>query len=266
MRGMRMIVEKRPSTLAGRIARMLPPASKVVQPMLADDWRADAESVMGDARALAVFSPPGEHDAAAIAEVASGMKAQWLIDVDDTPEARAALARVARPYKLAGGEGRIFASSFEPPAEEEPEFLDAEVMAALFGKGVRLCKGSEVEGERRYVFGVVLEPGVVDLQGDTYSAETVRQAAHGWMAKGAHRGVMHEQLGDGAVDVVESVVVPDEAGDGWKVGDETLRPGTWLVGMRVKSEALWRRIKGWPEGGFSIGGSSLSRPAGGPVG
>ena len=58
--------------------------------------------------------------------------------------------------------------------------LDPSVDELVFDKPSRLVKGIDPNDER-FVLGIVLEPEVVDAQGDIYSAEEIRAAAHRFM-------------------------------------------------------------------------------------
>ncbi len=51
---------------------------------------------------------------AALADALAVTKGEWLVETDDTAEARSALAKIARPFTLAtpGAEGRLFAASY----------------------------------------------------------------------------------------------------------------------------------------------------------
>lgn len=68
------------------------------------------------------------------------------------------------------------------PSEFAPKSEAAQAGGApeVFVKATRLVKGADPADER-YVLGIVLEPEVVDAQGDIYSAEEIRQAAHKFM-------------------------------------------------------------------------------------
>jgi DNA adenine methylase len=119
----------------------------------------------------------------------------------------------------------------------------------------RLLKGAD-PGDERFVLGVVLEPEVVDAQGDIYSAEEVRQAAHRFMEEFGGLGLMHQLRVNDQVKVLESYLVPADC----ELAGAPVRKGTWLLGVRVLSDDLWEQVKTGQLTGFSIGGSARRMP------
>ncbi len=118
-----------------------------------------------------------------------------------------------------------------------------------------LLKGVDPSDER-YVLGVVLEPETVDPQGDVYSAEEVRLAAHRFMEEFGGLGLMHRLAVNDQVKVLESYLAPVD----FDIGGVRVRKGTWLLGVRVLSDALWAQVKDGTLTGFSIGGSARRVP------
>lgn len=110
--------------------------------------------------------------------------------------------------------------------------------------------------EERFVYGVVLEPEVRDSQKDIYSEEEVRKAAHNFMQEYRNLGLMHQSLVNKKVKILESFLAPD----GFKVGKESVKKGTWMMGVRVLDDALWKDVKAEKLTGFSIGGSAIKTP------
>jgi site-specific DNA-adenine methylase len=111
---------------------------------------------------------------------------------------------------------------------------------------------AETSGDEHFVFGIVLEPDVVDAQKDVYSAAEVRDAAHKYMAEFQNRGLMHKELVNKHVDLLESYLAPAS----FTIGDQSVKKGTWLMAMRVKDGKLWNEVKKGNLTGFSIGGSA----------
>jgi len=110
--------------------------------------------------------------------------------------------------------------------------------------------------DERYVLGVVLEPEVVDAQGDIYSAEEIRQAAHRFMEEFGGLGLMHRFRVNGQVKVLESYLAPADL----RIGEVRVRKGTWLLAVRILSDELWEQVKDGELTGFSIGGSARRVP------
>ncbi len=124
-----------------------------------------------------------------------------------------------------------------------------------FAKSIPLLKGADPADER-FVFGVVLEPETVDAQGDVYSADEVRKAAHRFMEEYRGLGLQHQLRVNDQVKILESFIAPVDFG----VGDVAVKKGTWLLAVRVLSDALWARVAEGSLTGFSIGGSARKVP------
>lgn len=123
---------------------------------------------------------------------------------------------------------------------------------AITGK---LVKGIDPSDER-FVLGIVLEPEVVDAQGDIYSADEIRQAAHRFMEEFGGLGLMHRLAVNDQVKVLESYVAPVD----FEIAGVPVKKGTWLLGVRVLSDELWEQVKDGKLTGFSIGGSARRVP------
>jgi site-specific DNA-adenine methylase len=132
---------------------------------------------------------------------------------------------------------------------------DAKKGGAAFEKPTRLLKGTD-PGDERYVLGIVLEPEVVDAQGDIYSAEEIRAAAHRFMEDFGGLGLMHRVLVNDQVKVLECYLAPVD----FELAGVAVRRGTWLLGVRVLSDELWAQVKDGGLTGFSIGGSARRVP------
>lgn len=111
--------------------------------------------------------------------------------------------------------------------------------------------------EERYVLGIVLAPETEDTQGDVYSAEEVRRAAHDFMENAQVLGKQHREVVDrDTLRILESYIAPAD----FQADGETVSKGTWLLGIRVVDDSLWGSIKKGEFTGFSIGGNAYRRP------
>jgi DNA adenine methylase len=128
-------------------------------------------------------------------------------------------------------------------------------VAPAFAVTGKLLKGIDPSDER-FVLGIVLEPEVVDAQGDIYSADEIRQAAHRFMEEFGGLGLMHRLAVNDQVKVLESYVAPVD----FEIAGITVSKGTWLLGVRVLSDELWEQVKEGKLTGFSIGGSARRVP------
>jgi DNA adenine methylase len=171
----------------------------------------------------------------------------------DLPHLRNAIARIPQA-KIPG----LTADDLRALQDEARRLLtEAMKKAGVFAKSIPLIKGMDPDDER-YVLGVVLEPEVVDAQGDIYSAEEVRQAAHRFMEEFGGLGLMHRFRVNDQVKVLESYLAPVDL----TLGGATVRKGTWLLAVRILSDELWEQVKDGQLTGFSIGGSARRVPEG----
>lgn len=111
----------------------------------------------------------------------------------------------------------------------------------------------KVDKEKRLVTGVVLEPGEVDAQNDTISAEVIEKASIRFLARFNDKtqlGLMHKQFGDVGLELAHSWIALEPS----KVGGKKVKKGSWLMTMRVVSDKLWQRVKKGEFAGFSVGG------------
>ncbi len=114
----------------------------------------------------------------------------------------------------------------------------------------------DAKPEQRIVYGIVLEPETTDSQGDIYSADVIEKAAHGFMADYQNLGEMHKALVNDGAEVVESYLAPVDM----SINGTAIKAGTWLMGIRVKSDQLWKKVKSGELTGLSIGGFAERLP------
>jgi DNA adenine methylase len=114
--------------------------------------------------------------------------------------------------------------------------------------------------EERYVLGVVLEPlkemGGKDSQHDTYSAEEVKQASYRFMEDFGTLGHQHKVAVNGRVKLLENWIVREDT----TIEGLAVKAGTWLMGIRVVDDDLWKGVKTGAITGFSIGGYARRTP------
>jgi hypothetical protein len=102
------------------------------------------------------------------------------------------------------------------------------------------------------VYGVVLQPNVVDSQGDTVTAAEIEQAAHRYLVESRQSDVQHNELQAG-VEVVESYVAPMDM----VVGGRKVLKGAWVMAVHITDADLWARVVNDEITGFSIGGTAI---------
>jgi DNA adenine methylase len=176
-----------------------------------------------------------------------------------TPRTISAMRGVGGPKLLT----QLLIANYEPTSKrDDPSFQlvdftpePPDPSLAVFAKSLPLVKGVDPNDER-YVLGIVLEPETVDAQGDIYSEAEIRSAAHRFMEEFGGLGLMHRMRVNEQVKVLESFLAPDDL----RLGDTTVKKGTWLLAVRVLSDPLWEQVKSGELTGFSIGGSARRVP------
>ena len=110
------------------------------------------------------------------------------------------------------------------------------------------CPILKSDDEARIVYGVVLEPDTVDLQGDVLTLDTIENAAHKYLI--THRTVGDSHSRAAGAEVVESYLAPADL----ELGGQIISRGTWIMGVHVTDDNLWEAVKSGDYTGFSIGG------------
>lgn len=111
----------------------------------------------------------------------------------------------------------------------------------------------KIDKALRVVKGVVLKAECEDLQEEIYSAETVIDASHKFMMQSQTVGLMHKTKCPDTV-IVESWTLDSDT----KVGNETLKAGTWMMAVKVLSDEIWSKVLAGEITGFSIGGWAVA--------
>lgn len=119
--------------------------------------------------------------------------------------------------------------------------------------------------KKRLVTGVVLEPNVIDAQGDYESEEAIEKAAHKFLKAynrpegdgGTMLGFMHRSFGDIGLELVESWIAPIDFNLG-NTKERHVKKGSWLMTVHVLSDITWNKIENGEITGFSIGGIARS--------
>lgn len=129
---------------------------------------------------------------------------------------------------------------------ERTEYPLGPVMKAFTGM-IEFAKA-----EQRLVTGIVLQPEVVDAQGDIIDSDTIREAAHRFLAeynRQTQMGLQHKLM-DPGVDLVESWIAPVD----FTIGNRAIKAGTWMITTRINDDQIWSAIKEGKITGYSIGG------------
>lgn len=136
-------------------------------------------------------------------------------------------------------------------------------ISVSYAGGKKKLKIAKADKKKQLIYGVVLEPNVMDSQEDFMLPEHVEQAAHTYMKK-VVRGkasvakLSHRQQGyfkgKASVIPVQSFIAPvDFSYD----GKETVRKGTWVMVLHCEDSNVWSDVMDGKYTGLSIGGSGI---------
>ncbi len=124
----------------------------------------------------------------------------------------------------------------------------------------------KVDDEKQIVYGVVLDPYIVDTQGDWIPPAEVEKTAHDWMKDSRTIGLGHKQ--EAQATPVESYLLPYPDAEDYrkamhgephriikfKIGEGFVHSGSWVLATKVEDPATWELVKSGELGSYSIGG------------
>jgi hypothetical protein len=110
---------------------------------------------------------------------------------------------------------------------------------------------AKADKAKQIVFGVVYEPDVVDAHGDFMTAEEIEKAAHAFMeSQHTHNIDKQHDLEADEGYVVESYIAPVDM----QLGDQEIKKGSWVAGVKVTNAETWAAIEKGEITGFSMWG------------
>lgn len=104
------------------------------------------------------------------------------------------------------------------------------------------------DNEKRLIYGIVLQPNIVDGQGDIMSVESIEKACHFFMENSQVIGAEHYK--EVPAKVVESYIAPTD----FILNENEVKKGTWILVTKILNDPLWTDIKEGKYTGYSIGG------------
>lgn len=107
-----------------------------------------------------------------------------------------------------------------------------------------VVKIAATQEEQRLIYGEVLVPDETDLQDHTITAAEVEKAAHGYALTPMVIGQGHRRKA-GARPVETYIHNPEITKD--------VKPGSWIMVVKVDDDDLWEGVKKGEYNGFSIG-------------
>lgn len=115
-------------------------------------------------------------------------------------------------------------------------------------KEIRIAKA---DNAKQIVYGLVYEPDAEDAHDDTMTAEEIEKAAHGFMERQNTYNIdkQHDLDADKGY-VVESYIAPVDM----ELGDQEIKKGSWVAGVKVTDADTWEQIEKGEITGFSMWG------------
>jgi len=113
---------------------------------------------------------------------------------------------------------------------------------------------SKVDTYQHKVFGIVLQPNEVDLQGDIIPPEEIEKASDVYMEHYRNIWKQHESPTDAVV--IQNYIAPID----FMLGSEKVRKGAWIMGIKINDPAVWQDVVEGKLTGLSIGGYAKSTP------
>jgi hypothetical protein len=130
---------------------------------------------------------------------------------------------------------------------------DNDIKYISFEPAEKVSKEWNVEliktNEERFVLGVVLQPDIEDLQGDVISSDEIAKASHNFMESCQTIGLEHKEILP-SVRIWESYIAPQDL----TFSKEKVVKGSWLLGVHVTDDEVWKAIKDNSITGFSVHG------------
>lgn len=146
-------------------------------------------------------------------------------------------------------DARISFVSLVDKAANKRSFLitkqaDGKAQFSTYGRIVK------ADSEHHFLTGIVYEPLTEDAHGNFMTEEEITKAAYWYAKNGDKVDLQHNFEALDTVDVVESWVAKAD----FKIGEETVKKGTWLMTVEVTDEAVWDAVQKGEITGFSMGG------------
>jgi 2'-5' RNA ligase len=103
------------------------------------------------------------------------------------------------------------------------------------------------------IYGVLLVPDEPDLEGDQFPADMVRQACEDYSNK-LEADEQH-RFANPDLEVADSFIAPE----GYQIDGNTVKPGSWVVGIKTQDPEVIAKVKSGDYRGLSIDGTAVVR-------
>lgn len=134
--------------------------------------------------------------------------------------------------------------------------IELPAMQVSFNREIPIKKLNDA---KQLVYGVVYEPfdgKTVDAHGDYATAEEIEKCAHNYLENHQEISLQHEERINKLARPVESFIAPCD----YKVGDETIKKGSWVMVTHVLDKALWEAVESKELDAYSIEGFGQQGP------
>ena len=152
-------------------------------------------------------------------------------------------------YKAAArAELAAVAKSVQAAIEPVPAAADAKKLYVPIAK---------LDTAKREITGIVLQPEVVDAQGDIISPEVIEKAAGDFLANynaGNQLGLMHSDF-QKRFELRQSFIAPGDIA----IGSSIVKAGSWVMTVKVLEDKIWAKVEDGGLTGFSIGGKASAQ-------
>lgn len=175
----------------------------------------------------------------------------------------------------AGDQTNVTTNQVREAPMEEADDSDVHVnrplrnLSIFYGKKPRKMRVMKAT-HQQLIYGVVLEPDVIDAQADYVPAAHVERAAHGYLKKSLRGKASVSKLGHmtaafkrdlPSVVPVESFIAPVDFT--YQGSREPVKKGSWVMVVHVEDPAVWQDFLDGKYGGFSVGGTGRRERVGG---
>ena len=130
---------------------------------------------------------------------------------------------------------------------------------------------SKADGDKKIVYGVVLDPYMVDSQNDYVPPSAIETTAHEWLAKSRIIGFDHTEQAEAYP--VESSIIPYPSAEDYQnaisgkphrayrmpFGDDVVHSGSWVLGTKF-GDSEWDKVQRGEINAYSIGGYGKREP------
>jgi 8-oxo-dGTP pyrophosphatase MutT (NUDIX family) len=140
----------------------------------------------------------------------------------------------------------------------KPIGKSAYIAKSLTGEGfqtTKFCPIFKAVASQQIVYCVVLTPDEADEQDDFMDADEIEKTAHEYLLKSRVIGSNHTKAIQAAP--VESYIAPCDFDGNGQYGPQTVKKGSWCIGIKVFDKDEWKKVEKGEYQGVSVGGLGL---------